>query len=50
MMFPTVSIPANTLVHWSGNQVLNTGDFIQGIGSGAGITLNISGNETRVGT
>jgi hypothetical protein len=50
MLFPTVSIPANTIVHWTGNQVLNAGDFIQGIGSGAGITVNISGEEGRAGT
>ena len=49
-MFPTVSIAANTLVHWSGVQVLNAGDFIQGIGSGAGITLNVTGDEYRAGT
>ena len=50
MMYPTVSIAANTLVTWSGVQVLNAGDFIQGIGSGAGITVNISGREVRAGT
>ena len=49
-LFPTVSIPANTLVHWSGIQCLNAGDFIQGIGSAAGLTLNISGDEGRAGT
>lgn len=50
MMFPTVSIPGNTLVHWSGIQVLNAGDFIQGIGSGSGITVHVSGEEYRSGT
>lgn len=50
MMFPTVSMAANTLVHWSGVQVLNAGDFIQGIGSGSGLTVNISGRESRAGT
>ena len=49
-MFSSVSIPANTTVHWSGIQVLNAGDFIQGIGSAAGLTLNITGDETRAGT
>ena len=48
-MFPTVSIAANTLVHWSGNQAMATGGFIQGIGSAAGITVTISGEESRVG-
>lgn len=49
-LFPTVSIPANTLVQWTGVEVLNAGDFIQGIGSAAGITVNISGDEGRSGT
>ena len=44
-MFSSVAIPANTTVHWSGIQFLNAGDFIQGIGSGSGLTVNISGNE-----
>lgn len=50
MMFPTVTIPGNTLVHWSGVQILNAGDFIQAIGSATGITAHISGNEGRAGT
>jgi hypothetical protein len=49
-MFSSVSIPANTTVHWSGLQCLNAGDFIQGIGSAAGLTLNITGEEYRGGT
>ena len=49
-MFSSVSVPANTTVHWSGIQVLNAGDFIQGIGSAAGLTVNITGNEERAGT
>lgn len=47
MLFPAVSIPANSMIQWNGNQVLNAGDFIQGIGSGSGCTVNISGNEVR---
>jgi hypothetical protein len=47
MLFPTVSIPANTMVKWCGMQVLNAGDFIQVIGSGSGLTMNISGDEMR---
>lgn len=47
MLFPAVSIPANTMVQWNGRQVMNAGDFIQGIGSGAGLTVNISGDEGR---
>ena len=49
VLFPTVTIPANTLVQWTGIEVLNAGDFIQGIGSAAGITVNITGSEGRAG-
>lgn len=45
MLFPTVSIPANSIVQWTGSQILNTGDFIQATGSGAGLTINASGGE-----
>lgn len=47
MLFPAVSIPGNTMVQWVGDQQMKTGGFIQGIGSAAGITVNISGNESR---
>jgi hypothetical protein len=50
MLFPTVTIPANTLIQWTGSQVLNAGDFIQGIGSASGITVTASGLEGRAGT
>lgn len=49
-MFSSVAVPGNTTVHWSGIQVLNAGDFIQGISSASGMTVNISGNESRAGT
>lgn len=48
LMFPDVSIPANTLVQWTGQQRLNPGDFIQGVGSGSGITVMITGQEIRL--
>lgn len=50
LLFPDVSIPCNTLVQWTGVQVMNAGDFIQGIGSAAGITVTITGDELRAGT
>ena len=50
MLFPAVSVSGNTLIQWTGVEVLNAGDFIQGIGSAAGITVNITGNEYRSGT
>jgi hypothetical protein len=44
-VIPNVSIPANTVVKWSGEQILVAGDFIQAIGSAAGITITVSGDE-----
>lgn len=47
ILLPTVSIAANSILQWTGTQTLMTGDFIQVIGSGAGLTMNITGNEYR---
>ena len=47
MMFPAVNVPANTLAHWEGVQVMDEGDYIQAIGSGAGLTMHISGEEFK---
>lgn len=44
-LFPTMSIQANSLLHWTGTQVMNTGDFIQAIASATGASINISGLE-----
>lgn len=46
-LFPAVSIANNTILQWEGSQFLNTGDFIQVIGSGSGLVMNISGEEYR---
>jgi len=48
MMFPSVTIPANTLVQWTGTQHLNTGDFIKGVAGASGITVTITGEEVRL--
>lgn len=47
MLFPTVSIPANTMVQWTGLQQITAGAFIQASGSVSGITVNITGDEVR---
>ena len=47
-MFPAMAVPANTMIHWSGVETLNAGDFIQGIGSGSGITVHVTGDEQSV--
>ena len=46
-MMYAVSIPANTTVHWTGHQMLDATGFIKGIGSASGITVTITGDETR---
>jgi len=50
MLFPTVAIAANTVVQWEGLQSLKAGDFMQAIGSVAGITLTLNGEEIRAGS
>ena len=40
-----VSIAANSTLQWTGNQILDAGDFIQDKGSSTGLTINISGGE-----
>lgn len=49
MLLPDISIPAKLTLQWTGEQVLNTGDFIQAKCSGiiAGLTMNITGDEER---
>ena len=47
MLFPTVSVPANTMIQWTGLQQITAGAFIQAIGSATGITVNITGDEVR---
>lgn len=44
-LIPTVSIDANSMMQWTGSQVLHAGDSIRATASGAGITANISGGE-----
>ena len=41
------SVAANSRFQWEGKQVLNAGDFIQVIGRGTGLTMNITGEEIR---
>lgn len=47
ILLPTINIPANTLVQWTGGALLSTGDFIQLIAGAAGITVTLYGNEER---
>jgi len=46
VMFKEWDVPANDFVHWTGWQVLNVGDTIQGLSENDGqITVHISGAE-----
>jgi hypothetical protein len=47
MMIPNISIPGNTVVQWTGYQSIGSQGFIQGIASGAGISVTINGEEFR---
>ena len=46
-LFYQVPILAYSVEHWTGMQTLREGDFIQAVGSGAGLTLFINGIEGR---
>lgn len=47
LFFALVSVPANSTVHWTGTQVLNTGDFISVIsGTNNACNVMISGLES----
>jgi hypothetical protein len=44
-LLSAASIPANSTLQWSGNQVLNAGDTVQALGSNSGLTIHVSGAE-----
>jgi len=39
------SIPAYSIVQWTGSQIMNPGDSIQATGSASGLTITISGGQ-----
>jgi len=45
MLIPGITLNGNTPFQWTGTQVLNAGDTIQALSSGAGVTINVSGGE-----
>ncbi|KKT61756.1 MAG: hypothetical protein UW55_C0024G0008 [Candidatus Giovannonibacteria bacterium GW2011_GWA2_44_26] len=47
LFLPDSSIAGNGMLQLAGEQILNAGDYIQAIGSGSGLTMNISGEEYR---
>lgn len=45
--FPTMSIPANSIVHWTGTQVMNAGDFISVVAGTTNVcNIMVSGLES----
>lgn len=46
MIVPAIPLPGNSMMEWTGLQVLDPGATIQVIASGAGITMNMSGAES----
>lgn len=45
ILFPTVNIAQNSLVQWTGIQVLNAGDTIQAISTIVDVAITISGGN-----
>lgn len=45
-IIPGVSVPANSIMQWTGLQVLATGDFIRVVASATGCNIFISGAES----
>ena len=45
-IIPGVSVPANTLMQWTGSVAMNPGDIIQATAGSAGLTLTASGDIT----
>lgn len=48
-IFYNVPVPGQTTIHWCGVQHMTAAKFIQGVGSAAGLTVTISGDEMRSG-
>ena len=46
-IFYQVPLSGNTTVQWTGTQHMSAGKFIKAIGSASGITMTISGEESR---
>lgn len=45
IIIPNISIPANSILQWTGSQVMNVGDTIQTSASTTGTTITASGGE-----
>jgi hypothetical protein len=45
VLIPGISVPGNSILQWTGTQVLNANDTIQIQASGLGCTINASGGE-----
>lgn len=44
-LIPSVPIPANSMMQWTGSQVINAGATIQVNASTSGVTFTVSGGE-----
>ena len=45
LLIPGIQIPGNSILQWTGTEILNAGDTIQVQASGLGCTINASGGE-----
>ncbi len=48
-LLPGVTVPAKTLVQWTGVQALLAGGFIYAEADVTGVTVTVTGDERRVG-
>ena len=47
MFIPDITIGAKSMYQWTGEQLMESESFIQGIASGTGINVRIYGDEAR---
>jgi len=46
LLVPNVTIPANSMLQWTGTQLMDSGDFVSVIASADGCNLRMSGIES----
>jgi hypothetical protein len=44
-LLPALTVPANSILQWTGNQVLLTGATVQALASATGLSFSVSGAE-----
>jgi hypothetical protein len=47
VILPAVIIPGDQVLHWTGTQVMNAGDFLSTTTSATGLCMTVSGLESQ---